>query len=349
MKKWITLTLALCMLLALVPAAATKAQAADSDNLFDTSFETEDQFALALDDVSVTNVPPETISSVSVYVGAPELDMPVSDMVYYPADSGFYVANAFWEPYGDDTFEAGKEYSVCITIEAEEGYMFHPLVKPAINDQESMILSRSEDQIKFSLTFEPLKVQRPSMFFDDVSVDNWFNSDVEFVYYNGLMYGTDTNLFSPHLSTTRGMIVTVLYRFEGEPVLSGDCPFTDVRPGSYYDDPITWASENGIVLGIGNNQFAPEKNVTREELATILFRYAKYKGVYDEDDCVMLGGFSDLDQIADWAYEPLSWAVGCDLINGSNEADGLYMLPAANAERCQVAAILHRLYNYLLK
>ncbi len=187
---------------------------------------------------------------------------------------------------------------------------------------------------------------RPSMFFDDVTTADWFYGDVEYVYYNGLMNGTSTNTFSPQLSTTRGMIVTILYRLEGSPEVTGTCPFSDVPAGAYYEAPITWAAENEIVNGMGDGTFAPESNITREQLAAIFFRYAKYKGIYDEDDCVMTGGFKDQDKVSPWAYEAMSWAIGVGLIGGSNESDGLYLLPQGNALRCQVAAILHRFCNY---
>lgn len=199
--------------------------------------------------------------------------------------------------------------------------------------------------------FATLKVNisaggRPSMFFDDVTTADWFYGDVEYVYYNGLMNGTSTTTFSPQLSTTRGMIVTILYRLEGSPEVTGTCPFSDVPAGTYYEAPITWAAENEIVNGMGDGTFAPESNITREQLAAIFFRYAKYKGIYDEDDCVMTGGFKDQDAVSPWAYEAMSWAIGVGLIGGSNESDGLYLLPQGNALRCQVAAILHRFCNY---
>lgn len=186
----------------------------------------------------------------------------------------------------------------------------------------------------------------PSMFFEDVKVGDWFYGDVEYVYYNRLMNGTSTNTFSPQLSTTRGMIVTILYRLEGSPEVTGTCPFSDVPAGAYYEAPITWAAKNEIVNGMGDGTFAPESNITREQLAAIFFRYAKYKGIYDEDDCVMTGGFKDQDKVSPWAYEAMSWAIGVGLIGGSNESDGLYLLPQGNALRCQVAAILHRFCNY---
>lgn len=189
----------------------------------------------------------------------------------------------------------------------------------------------------------------PSMFFDDVQVSDWFYHDVEYVYYDRLMNGTAANLFSPNATTTRGMIVTILYRMEGQPEMEAQCPFTDVAAGSYYEKAITWAAFYDIVNGVGDNKFAPDDNITREQFAAIFFRYAKYAGIYNEDDCVMTAGFKDLEKISPWAQEAMSWAVGVGLIGGSNEADGLYIMPQGNALRCQAAAIIHRFCEYFNK
>ncbi len=189
----------------------------------------------------------------------------------------------------------------------------------------------------------------PSMFFEDVNLNHWFYHDVEYVYYNRLMNGTSSTHFSPNRTTSRGMIVTILYRMEGSPAVTSPCPFTDVRAGSYYEAPIIWAAENGIVNGLGNGLFAPDKDITREQFAAIFYRFAQYKGWYDEDDCVMTGGFSDLDKVAPWADDAMSWAIGVGLFNGVNKDDGLYLMPQGNATRCQAAAIIHRFLEYFTK
>lgn len=182
----------------------------------------------------------------------------------------------------------------------------------------------------------------PSMFFDDVHTSDWFYGDVEFVYYNYLMNGTGENRFSPNEPTTRGMIVTILYRLEGSPAVNGTCPFDDVPAGYYYEDPITWAAENNIVNGMGNGKFAPEDQITREQLSAIFYRYAQSKGISVENDSAPLDSFADCAAVSDWAADAISWAVAVGLVNGSNEADGLYLMPQGNALRCQVAAIIHR-------
>lgn len=189
----------------------------------------------------------------------------------------------------------------------------------------------------------------PSMFFEDVKSYDWFYKDVEFVYYDRLMVGIDETHFGPDVPTTRGMIVTVLYRLEGQPDVGTNCPFSDVKKGSYYEKAIIWAEKNGIVYGMGDGTYEPDTQITREQLAAILCRYAKFKGVWNEDDCVMTGGFSDLNKVSSWASEDISWAVGSGMLAGSQEADGLYIMPQGNALRSHFAAMLHRFYKYFLE
>ena len=113
-----------------------------------------------------------------------------------------------------------------------------------------------------------------------IGTDDWFKDDVQYVYEKGLMLGTGEGTFSPYLNTTRGMIVTILYRLEGKPVASDSRPFDDVESGKYYEKAISWAVENHIIEGYGNGKFGPEDDISREQMATILYNYAKFKG-YD--------------------------------------------------------------------
>ncbi len=173
--------------------------------------------------------------------------------------------------------------------------------------------------------------------FTDINEKDWFYDDVAFVFENGMMEGIPGNLFAPNASTTRGMIVTILYRLEGEPTVSGGCPFGDVNAGSWYEDAIIWAVENKIVDGYGNSKYGPEDAITREQMAAILYRYADYKG-YDVAVQADLSKFTDNGEISTWAEEAFSWANANDLVEG----DGVKIMPDDNAERCQIAAILHR-------
>lgn len=191
--------------------------------------------------------------------------------------------------------------------------------------------------VKVTVEAAPMK----PMSFTDVKNSDWFYEDVQYVYDRGLMDGVGNNKFDPNGKCTRAMIVTILYRMEGSPAHSGVNPFTDVKV-DWYRDAVIWAAENKIVNGVGKGKFDPEADVTREQLATILCRYASYKGYYNKTDGVMLAGFKDQDKVSDWALDAMRWAVGVGLIGGSSEKDGVYLMPEGNALRCQVAAILHR-------
>ena len=184
---------------------------------------------------------------------------------------------------------------------------------------------------------KPASDSKPKLPFTDVSTSDWFYSDVMFVYENGLFSGTDSRSFSPNASMTRAMLVTVLYRLEGEPAGTGSSSFSDVSSGSYYEKAVAWAAANGIVTGTGSTSFSPDAKVTREQLAAILYRYAQYKKL-DTDAGAKLDSFSDAGNVSGYASEALSWAVSEGLINGASGR----LMPKGDATRAQVAAILHR-------
>ena len=179
--------------------------------------------------------------------------------------------------------------------------------------------------------------------FTDVSTSDWFYDDVAFVYKNGLFSGTDSRSFSPNASMTRAMLVTVLYRLEGEPTVTGRSSFTDVRSGAYYEKSVIWAAANGIVTGTDSTSFSPDAKVTREQLAAILYRYAQYRKL-DTDASAKLNSFTDADSVSAYASEALGWAVSEGLINGASGK----LMPKGDATRAQVAAILHRLVKNVL-
>lgn len=179
--------------------------------------------------------------------------------------------------------------------------------------------------------------------FTDVSTSDWFYDDVAFVYKNGLFSGTDSRSFSPNASMTRAMLVTVLYRLEGEPTVTGRSSFTDVRSGAYYEKSVIWAAANGIVTGTDSTSFSPDAKVTREQLAAILYRYAQYRKL-DTDVSAKLNSFTDADSVSAYASEALGWAVSEGLINGASGK----LMPKGDATRAQVAAILHRFVKNVL-
>ena len=180
--------------------------------------------------------------------------------------------------------------------------------------------------------------------FTDVRESDWFYEDVAFAYENGLFAGTSDTTFSPNASMTRAMLVTVLYRLEGQPAVNGRSGFSDVQYNGYYEDAVTWAADNGIVNGTSTTTFCPNANVTREQMAAILYRYAQYKK-YNTAASSSLNGFTDHASVSGYAAASLEWAVAEKLVNGSAGK----LMPTGNATRAQVAAILHRFVENVAK
>lgn len=181
----------------------------------------------------------------------------------------------------------------------------------------------------------------PPFPFTDVPETMWYYDSVYYVYAHGLMNGTAATLFSPGNPTTRGMLVTILYRMEGSPQGAGWGPFTDVTPGAYYAQPIAWAAWNSIVNGITSTTFAPDRNVTREQMAAILYRYTAWKG-WDVSQQGNLFQFTDWQKVQTYARTPLAWAVASGLIQGK---ENQRLDPGGPATRAEVATILQRFHS----
>ena len=162
---------------------------------------------------------------------------------------------------------------------------------------------------------------------------------MRYVCENGLMNGTSKNLFSPGSAATRGMLVTILYRLENEPRCFGGVTFPDVAPGAYYEKAVIWASQNSIVSGYTDGTFRPDAPVTREQLASILYRYTRYRGLdVSAGETADLSGYADVRAISDYALPAMRWAFGEGILQGSNGK----LQPSGLATRAQLAAMLHR-------
>ena len=181
--------------------------------------------------------------------------------------------------------------------------------------------------------------------FGDVKSADWFYNDVKYVYEKGMMSGTAADVFAPNATTTRAMIVTILYRLEGSPAVTGTSAFVDVPAGQWYTDAVNWAAANQIVKGTSATTFAPNDSITREQMAAILYRYAQYKG-YDVTKKADLSGYSDNSQVSAYAKDALAWANAAKLINGVTNTT---LAPQGNATRAQVSAILHRFCDGVVK
>ena len=183
----------------------------------------------------------------------------------------------------------------------------------------------------------------PNVDFLDVSRVDWFYYDVRYVCENGLMNGTSRNRFSPYGTATRGMLVTILYRMENEPRCFGSAAFSDVKPGAYYEKAVVWASQNNIVSGYTDGTFRPDAPVTREQLASILYRYTLYRGQdVSAGETTSLTGYGDAQTVSNYALPAMRWACGTGILQGANGK----LNPSGLATRAQLAAMLHR---YLTK
>lgn len=173
--------------------------------------------------------------------------------------------------------------------------------------------------------------------FIDVAPKDWFYKNVQYVFGYELMKGTSDRTFEPYASTTRAMIATVIYRMDKSPSVSYKGTFTDVPSGKWFTDGVEWGAENVIVKGYGNGKFGPDDNITREQLAAMLYRYAEFKG-YDVSARADFNSFSDAGRVSAYARDAISWAVANSLIVGDNGA----LRPADNATRAEIAAVFNR-------
>ncbi len=181
--------------------------------------------------------------------------------------------------------------------------------------------------------------------FKDVAASTWYYGNVAYAYMNGLFSGTGDTTFSPDTAMTRAMLVMVLYRMEKEPAATAGA-FTDVASDAWYAKAVAWAAANKIVTGGTDGAFAPEQNVTREQMAAILYRYSKYKN-YDVSagENMKLLSYTDVAAVSEYAVPAMQWACGAKLMQGTNDS----LMPQGDAQRAQVAAILHRFAQNVAK
>ena len=229
-------------------------------------------------------------------------------------------------------------------IEAEEGYE----IEDVLVDGESVgaVSSYTFENVKAKHTieaiFELIEEEKEEAWenpFKDVDEDDWFYEAVKYTNENKLINGMSTNEFGGNISTTRGMIVTILYRYAGAEILE-ESTFDDVAEGSYYSNAIAWAAKNGIVNGMGDNKFAPDEEITREQLATILYRFAEKNGMnvsLGENTNIL--SYKDFDEIAEYAIPAFKWTCGSGIITGRTMTT---LVPKGTATRAEVATILMR-------
>ena len=250
--------------------------------------------------------------------------------------------------------------TVTINVTANEGYKLDTLVVTDNKGNNVELTKVSDNKYTFVMpagkvtvtptfvktnatdeTKDPAAVKR----FSDVASGAWYAEYITYVTENALMNGYDDGRFGPNDQTTRAQIVTVLYRLEGEPATRSSNSFSDVSAGGqYYSSAVAWAAINNIVNGYEDGRFGPNDNVTREQIAAILYRYATYKG-YDTENAGSIANFSDAAKVSSWANTAISWAVGEELMNGDNGA----LRPQGNATRAEIAALLMRFCENIAK
>ncbi len=239
--------------------------------------------------------------------------------------------------------QAAQGKVITLTALPNSGYVLKSLTVTTASGTSVPVANQSSGKYTFTMPAAAVTVKAvfaaqetdPDFPFADVAKGSWYYEGVRYAYENGLMSGTGEGTFSPDLPTSRGMLVTILYRLAGSPA-AGSASFTDVAKGQWYADGVAWASANGVVSGYPDGSFRPNDTITREQMAAILYQYARIQGKLD-DSRADLSSFADLDSLSAYAKEPMSWAVAQGLFSGVS-ADTL--APGGSTTRAQAAVIL---------
>ena len=278
--------------------------------------------------VAIYNVGTETESTIE-NVTTTEVDYSVSTSAPTSITGGTYAGTIYGEGVeGEDSVLSisGGTYPDCdVTEYLEEG----------LEQNENGTVVKDTPSTPGGGT--PSEPEEPTWPFEDVTEgDDWFYDAVAYVYENGIMAGTDETTFEPYMELDRAMAAQLFYNLEGKPTVTGDSTFTDVTSGHWAVDAITWAAQNDIVAGIGGGLYDPDSNVTREQFAVMLYKYARFKG-YDLTATGDLTRFPDAGSISSWAETALSWANGNGLINGHENGA---IDPKGSTIRAQAASIM---------
>ena len=208
--------------------------------------------------------------------------------------------------------------------------------------QDGIVFYDVDEDHELYVEFAPIDDGCASAYYRDLNTEAWYHEATDFVIENDLMKGVGGKYFDPNGKTTRGQLVTMLYRLAGEPRVSGESGFADVAGGEWYTNAVIWAADRGIVDGYGNGYFGVNDTVTREQTVTILYRYAKYAGV-SVSKLADLSYFIDLDDVSEFAVEPFGWAVRKDVVRGDAVSGGkLKLNPQGATVRVEMAAMLMR-------
>ncbi len=245
--------------------------------------------------------------------------------------------------------QAAKGEVIVITPAPDAGYELEYVRAVDKNSAPLSLKDNGDGTYSFTMPDGPVKVTAsfqakaqdiPAKEFTDVDANAWYRECVDYVVAKGLMNGVSEDKFAPNGTLSRDMLVTVLYRLEGQPAVTAANPFDDVADDQWYGEAVVWANDNAIVNGYGNGKFGPTDKITREQFAAILYRYAKLKG-YDLSAAqnADLSAFVDAADVSDWAKEAMQWACGAGLIQGNDQHK---LQPGQGTSRAEAAAILMR-------
>lgn len=266
-----------------------------------------------------------------------------ADFASAPSEYRVYVDSSIL--HGDvsvDTVYAEEGEWVYITVDPDVGYRLYNLTVTRPSGNTVKVEHVRDNVYRFSMPGVRVTVDaefiRTVTPFTDVRLADWFYEYVSFAYRYGLMEGINSYQFAPDATATRAMVVQILYRMSGEPAVSYGSGFTDVASNAWYADAIAWAARNNIVNGTSAATFDPNAPVTREQFATMLYRYARYRG-FNTSLTANILSYYDVNQVSEYAFEALQWACAEGIVNGTSTG---YLTPQGNATRAQLAAMLMR-------
>lgn len=280
--------------------------------------------------------------------------MPADDVnIYVSFKTAVVEHKVYVDKATDGTLKASTEWAedgqmVYITATPDKGYELGSLyVKTAKGDYLRVFEAQKENTYYFYMPDQYVTVSAVFVYktaeipFVDVSSKSWYYDAVRFVYGKGIMDGVSTYSFAPDATITRGMVVTMLWRMAGEPY-AAPAGFTDVASGRYYSTAVAWAAKNGIVEGMTSTTFAPNQAITREQLASILYRYAKWLGFSGAGSDI--SGYTDAGKVSSYAYDAMSWAVKTGVVTGTSAR---VLDPQGTASRAAAAQMFMNFYNYI--
>ena len=261
-----------------------------------------------------------------------------------PDEYRVYIANTEHGTVSVDTRYAEEGEWVYITVNPNAGYRLSDLTVTRPSGNTVKVEHVRGNVFRFAMPGVRVTVDaefvRTTMPFTDVSRGQWFYDAVSFVYWRDIMDGVTSTQFAPDATTTRAMVVQILYRMAGSPTVRGSSPFYDVSNGAWYADAVIWAEANDIVNGMTTTTFAPNTAVTREQLATMLYRYAQYRHYNTSaGENTNILSYYDANHISEYAFSALQWACGEGIMDGTGTG---YLSPQGQATRAQLAAMLMR-------